>query len=587
MASPGNDGSSDRHNPQSIPLRDLTRPPDSAISGRERYGRRRTNSNSSTEDQGRYSFVRRSLGRGVGGRRYERIAEDSPNSGDREHSDGFQTINLSQENDATGYAEDSRPYEVPPEFQQAISSVGLSFNDPSTRHSPDFQQQTSIERHDPGSSDNPDDFPYIEREISAGQDQYFSPTDGTDNDTTPLTNQAYSQSANTTTQNHGALGGNSLRFAPDRTPSVSRLGDDLPHNLEDGLGRGRHSNGSQGDGLRASRNNSQLSPSSPSALSRASSMMRMMSQRVVNLSNEPEVVEHNIRRKSSVRQSRLEAPPSLPAMTDYAHDSSGTSQLGDDGPREKKMPFLATSRERKAWSRHPNPLKGHSLGIFSPESKLRNFLCNILIHPVTEPIILFLIICQTVLLALEASLSPTKRDDMWGTSMLDYFFLGIFLIYTLELIARTIVSGFVFNPEEYSTLDRSLGLRKALIAKGSDLFKMQRQTSTRKSASPVNPQVSILRSFTGLQPEGPSGDPAQSQRVRLARRAFMRHSFNRLDFVAVVSYWISFLLSISSVETTSRLHLFRMLSSLRILRLLALTSGTSVRYRTQNSTANF
>jgi hypothetical protein len=47
--------------------------------------------------------------------------------------------------------------------------------------------------------------------------------------------------------------------------------------------------------------------------------------------------------------------------------------------------------------------------------------------------------------------------------------------------------------------------------------------------------------------------------------------------VAIVAFWISFFLSMEGVEKTHQLFIFKMLSCLRILRLLALTNGTSVR----------
>jgi hypothetical protein len=49
-----------------------------------------------------------------------------------------------------------------------------------------------------------------------------------------------------------------------------------------------------------------------------------------------------------------------------------------------------------------------------------------------------------------------------------------------------------------------------------------------------------------------------------------------LDFVAVVSFWISFVLGITGMESKHHLHVFRMLSCLRIVRLLALTRGNTV-----------
>jgi hypothetical protein len=200
-----------------------------------------------------------------------------------------------------------------------------------------------------------------------------------------------------------------------------------------------------------------------------------------------------------------------------------------------------------------------------------------------EPFILVIIIIQTILLIVESSKSVFNRplSVRWGSSPLDYIFFVIFAIYTLEIIAKILVSGFIFNPAEYSTLNRSLGIRKAIAEKSRNLITPHRQATVKKvSFLPQEPQGSILRTFTGMNALDPNAgnydDPLHKRRVRLAHRAFLRHSFNRLDFVAVVSFWVSFFLSLMGVESTHQLYIFRMLSCLRILRLLALTNGTSV-----------
>ena len=75
-------------------------------------------------------------------------------------------------------------------------------------------------------------------------------------------------------------------------------------------------------------------------------------------------------------------------------------------------------------------------------------------------------------------------------------------------------------------------------------------------------------------------DAAQAFRdrhkARLARRAYLRHSFNRMDFIAVVSYWIALILELTGLMTRHHIYIFRMLSCLRIFRLLGITEGTSV-----------
>ena len=65
-------------------------------------------------------------------------------------------------------------------------------------------------------------------------------------------------------------------------------------------------------------------------------------------------------------------------------------------------------------------------------------------------------------------------------------------------------------------------------------------------------------------------------KARLARRAYLRHSFNRMDFIAVVSYWMALVLELTGVLTKHHIYIFRMLSCLRIFRLLSITEGTSV-----------
>jgi hypothetical protein len=67
--------------------------------------------------------------------------------------------------------------------------------------------------------------------------------------------------------------------------------------------------------------------------------------------------------------------------------------------------------------------------------------------------------------------------------------------------------------------------------------------------------------------------------LRLARdiTPYLRHSWTRIDAIAVVAFWIAFILAQTGVEH-GRYHIgiFRALSVLRTARLLAITSGTTV-----------
>ena len=602
--------------PQSIPLQDLSRPPDAEDGLRPTQDGRRILGRSP-----RFSSERRSvLGRNSRGSRYERLAEGSPSrSEDISSLRPRATSRFEPLPKTTSYDDLMSPLDDFHGFAAATGAVGLSLDRPQPPATP-----PQPIRAQPAIITTPADVREGGTEPLEG-DNIFSPTD---NDTTPLTKQYLQPSIAALSpsprgQRHDRQAKrSSVHFADQESPgraswrSGSRLGDDLP-NLETELGVHRKLSTASGisrlasvSGENGSGRSRSLSPSA-SPLARANSMLRMMSQRVVNLSNDSGMVEQSIRRKASVRSARLDGPPTLPAMADYAHDGPADQRI-DPGPPLEKSPsvqqFQVHEVSPTAPTAHINPLRGKSLGIFGPENRLRKALCEVLVHPITEPIILMLIIFQTVLLAVEAapSVYDHPRTDKAGISKIDYALLVLFILYTVEVIARMIVSGFIWNPYEYSTLDRSIGLRKAIVENGRRLFAPQRHNSERRPSATAPVQPSVLRSFTGLSGVGfpgrldtgsiafyddmdmPGHGPGhgrQQQRHRLARRAFLRHSFNRLDFVAVVAFWISFALTTVNYENRHHVYVFRMLSCLRTLRLLGLTSGTSVILRSLKKAA--
>ena len=364
----------------------------------------------------------------------------------------------------------------------------------------------------------------------------------------------------------------STKFAPR---SSSRLGDDLRGSEEDRAGSRRRALS-----LRTKRS---LSPvTTESTLARTGTMLRKMSERVVNVSNEQvdAIVERNIRRRPSrsptVAGSQTESYAETSAI-DFARVDGASPSARHSHPDKSgessfppEIPTILPAIDR-------NPLRGKSLGLFSPSSRLRRSLLNFLVHPFWEPFILLLIVGQAIILVIESAndVATHPRPKTWGAGWSQFALFAIFVVYTAEIILKIIVSGFIFNPREYSTIDRSVGVRQALKSKANDLFALHRKSSHRVSRRDheVAPP-SLLRSFTTHNFEDVPGSSRQAQKRRLAHRAFLRHSFNRLDFVAVVSFWISFVLEIFGIE--GNLYVFRMLSCLRIIRLLGITSGTSV-----------
>jgi hypothetical protein len=58
----------------------------------------------------------------------------------------------------------------------------------------------------------------------------------------------------------------------------------------------------------------------------------------------------------------------------------------------------------------------------------------------------------------------------------------------------------------------------------------------------------------------------------VAQLPFLRHTFNRIDFIAVICYWIDFSLMVAGVEN---IYFFKTIAAMRTLRLLNITAGSS------------
>lgn len=571
--------------PQSIPLRDLTRPPDTADTGDSRRGHNRGRSllNSGS----------RPTSGSNGGPRYERLGDTSPSPTERARYGGVPSLQLPIQGHAYDYEPES-PVGNPADFQAAMGFAGLLVPDISVSPAPQTYQ-TSYPPVDYDGS------PYGGGFEDQGSYFAFEP----ESDRLPLTDpsalQPVSGAQPSTPANHGHSRSGSFQSVTFESPGNrgSRLGDDLV-DLETGTSSRQHRSrkNSYGNSLTPENRNRSKSPSTTGALSRAGSIVRAMSQRVVNLSGEAELIEASARREEEASRDAsvptMDTFASLGSLSDESETRFQPKHKKDPlaagpnyhqnlptAPVEKAMRFFGGAAPEQSFEQEPekppNPLRGRSLGIFSAESVIRNKLCDLLVYPLTEPAILILIIVQTVLLAVDSSRSVYEhpRTVKWGSSVIDFALMVLFVIFTFEVIARIIVSGFVMNAPEYSTVNRKKDFKTLLLDKYHRVFKPQRTSTIRENRNPSLEAHTIVRSFTAIQSDA-IRTVEQAQRLQLARRAFLRHSFNRLDFLAVVAFWAAFVMGLTGFEHNSHLYLFRMLSCLRILRLLALTNGTAV-----------
>ncbi|KAL6830373.1 calcium permeable channel [Trichoderma sp. SZMC 28015] len=423
--------------------------------------------------------------------------------------------------------------------------------------------------------------------IEESANPYYS-----DSDRVPLTAGVQPISGTHNEDAHGILARSSFQTVRDDDNAPIR--DQEGKNFGHGSNSGYLSAGHQSYGLSLDPGDFRLSrsPSTSGAFHRAGSIVRAMSQRVVNLSGESDITDQGSSRYRSRSRDSSSERPANPATTTYGAESYYGRPASSREEKASQNLFLTTDIPPRAARAKPlNPLKGKTLGIFSPENRFRLWMCDILVNPFTEPFILVLIIAQTILLAVESwpdVFSPgNERSERWGKKPIDWTMLGLFIIFTLEIGARIVVSGFILNAAEYSTIDRQRGIRAAVEDRYKTIFRPERQKSTKRVRSTQPQAPAFARSFTTLM-QGPQTGPKtieDQQRFQLARRAFLRHSFNRMDFVAVVSFWITFGLSISGTENRRHFFLFKMLSCLRILRLLALTHGTAIILRSLKKAA--
>ncbi|GAW12258.1 hypothetical protein ANO14919_016200 [Xylariales sp. No.14919] len=361
----------------------------------------------------------------------------------------------------------------------------------------------------------------------------------------------------------------------------------LGFGLENSRDHSRHR--SYGHSLAPADHRSSRISGTSDALHRAGSIVRAMSQRVVNIGGEGESIEPRSRSPSADGR----RPSASRTSSQFGFDTSYPSQVYPPSPLEKQgepdwgapePPFPP----RRAGPM-PNPLKGRSLGIFPPHNFLRRKLCDALVNPYLEPTLLVLIVLQAILLAVEAANNVNDegngRKPLWDpSSAINWAILVLFIIFTLEIVARVIVSGFILNPAEYSTVDRKRGIRNVISDQYNAVFRPERHRSVNvpRQEAAYGPST-FARSFTMMHSMPETAE--EQMKLQLARRAFLRHSFNRLDFVAVVSFWIAFVLSITGLEVRYHLYIFRMLSCLRIIRLLALTNGTAIILRSLKKAA--
>jgi hypothetical protein len=154
--------------------------------------------------------------------------------------------------------------------------------------------------------------------------------------------------------------------------------------------------------------------------------------------------------------------------------------------------------------------------------------------------------------------------------------------------ARIVVTGLLFDPD--TSLSSVLFGPTGLIP-GFKRQLTRTQTTLRRNTSKRGPMKSTWRTRAN-EPSAPTIPPlkremfseapfqkavAKQQSLSVQGRPYLRHSWHRIDMIAVISFWINLSLALARQEATTSYHvyIFRALSVLRAGRLLVITSGTT------------
>ncbi|GAA95757.1 uncharacterized protein L969DRAFT_15676 [Mixia osmundae IAM 14324] len=242
-----------------------------------------------------------------------------------------------------------------------------------------------------------------------------------------------------------------------------------------------------------------------------------------------------------------------------------------------------------------SPLKGNTLLVFGPENIIRRAAFRVLKLPWTEPIILLLIVADTVFAVIQNSRSvydyPRPTRAGYFQDWTDYARFSVMCIFTLEIASRIIVSGLISNRIDDRAQSRARPTESLQWSPPRAMYKHKTETvesfldskAPRSNAySPATALDSAAPFDLGSYPppsmpwrSRPFQEAIQKQHQNVST-AYLRHSWNRIDFVAVSCFWLSFILASVGIEQRDDLYVFRAVSVLRASRLLAITSGTSI-----------
>lgn len=282
------------------------------------------------------------------------------------------------------------------------------------------------------------------------------------------------------------------------------------------------------------------------------------------------------RRQSVVETSRLEI-----------NQPDRTTSDSKDSDKDISLAISAYSVELPDFDQPPGKpftkpltLYGNSMGIIPPINPIRLKLAKLHMNKKYKFTYLLLLAFFTALLAYRtyhpSNYSFLYRFHSWS----DYINLILFIYFTANDVTKIIAFGFWDDSEMF----KAYGKDYVSLLQRFGIIKLY-NTLTKKYGYRIVNYILPIKVFSANDVEIKKQDfnssviknkKSKGKKIYFdTPRAFTRSSWNRVDFVSTVCFWIGMFLSIKNFDERAGVKIFKPLAVLRILRLVDTDTGIS------------
>lgn len=239
------------------------------------------------------------------------------------------------------------------------------------------------------------------------------------------------------------------------------------------------------------------------------------------------------------------------------------------------------------------PLFGKSLGIFSPKSYIRKLSYRILTNFAFQTFISILLVIQLSLISVMQSNSTGGYSETKEYSKYDWALFSFYLVYTFDSILKIISFGLFDDSQLFREMkiERYQNLLERYYHGVSHSFKMGEVLNPKSFINAIKSHSKYFKSSSknidsdtnslkedenGLREELLKDYKWSSNKNKKGhpRRAFLNNDWNRVDFVSILAFWISFIMSMNSGVDAGKYQIFRSLMCLKMLRILNYSSSS-------------